>query len=191
LNPAAGRRLLSTQIGAQGFGMQCILHGSRRGQSIRLKNRLFLSFDFEKQFPHPRAITLAAGARIMALPHKDGAVGYKRPPEHTRWKKGQCGNPMRQYRRASKGTLELIDKLFGEQITIVENGVSRRLSVFQAIVLQLWRKEMAGDQQALAVRLKYQEFVAQQRGPPEIIIEAECEDGVKVLRMPDARDGRL
>src|ERR1700747_3840281 len=100
----------------------------------------------------------------MTLSHKDGAVGYKRPPQHTRWKTGQCGNPRRHYRRAPKGTLELIDKLFGEQITIVENGVSRRLSVFQAIVLQLWRKEMAGDQRALAVRLKYPEFVVQKRG---------------------------
>jgi uncharacterized protein DUF5681 len=160
-------------------------------QLIGLKNRLFLSFDFEKQFPHPRAITLAAGTRIMTLLRNDGAVGYKRPPEHTRWKKGQCGNPMRHYRRAPKGTVELIDKMFGEQITIVENGVSRRVSVFQAILLQLWSKEMAGDKRALAARLKYQEFVAQQRGPPEIIVEAKCEDGVKVLRMPDARDARL
>jgi Family of unknown function (DUF5681) len=127
----------------------------------------------------------------MTLSHKDGAVGYKRPPQHTRWKTGQCGNPRRHYRRAPKGTVELIDELFGEQITIVENGVSRRVTVFQAILLQLLIKEMAGDKRALAARLKYQEFVAQQRGPPEIIVEAKCEDGVKVLRMPDARDARL
>jgi Family of unknown function (DUF5681) len=127
----------------------------------------------------------------MTRLHKDGAVGYKRPPEHTRWKKGQCGNPRRQYRRACKGTLELINELFAEQITIVENGVSRRVSVFQAILLQLMSKEMAGDGRALAARLKYQEFVAQQRGPPEIVVEAECEDGLKVRRMPVARDARL
>jgi hypothetical protein len=74
-------------------------------------------------------------------------------------------------------TLELIDELFGEQITIVENGVSRRVSVFQAILLQLLIKEMAGDRRALAVRLKYQEFVAQQRGPPEIIVERNARTG--------------
>ena len=127
----------------------------------------------------------------MTLPPKGGAVGYKRPPEHTRWKKGQCGNPRRQYRRAQEGTLELIDKMFGEQITIVENGASRRVAVFQAILLQLLIKEMAGDKRALDVRLKYQEFASQQRGPPEIIIEAECEHRAKVLRLPDARIARL
>ena len=130
----------------------------------------------------------------MTLPHKDGAVGYKRPPEHTRWKKGQCGNPMRHYRRACKGTVELIDELFAEQITIVENGVSRRLSVFQAILLQLWSKEMAGDKRALAARLKYQEFVAQQRGPPEIMAaagQAGVERTLENLRAEIERDMKL
>jgi len=127
----------------------------------------------------------------MTLHQKYGAAGYKRPPEHTRWKKGQCGNPNRQYRRPPKGTLELIDERIQEQITIVENGVSRRVSIFEALLLQLWLKEMAGDNRALAVRLKYQEFVAQQRSPPEIIIKQECEEGVKVLRMRNARDDRL
>jgi len=127
----------------------------------------------------------------VALHQKYGPAGYKRPPKHTRWKKGQCGNPKRQYRRAPKGAVELIDQVFEEHVTIVENGVSRRVRVFQAIFLQLWLKEMAGDKRALAVRLQYQEFVAQQRGPPKIIVEQECEEGEKVLWTGDARDGRL
>jgi hypothetical protein len=85
----------------------------------------------------------------------------------------------------------LIDERIKEQITIAENGVSRRVSIFEAILLQLWLREMAGDKQALAVRLKYQEFVAQQRDPPEIIVEQECDEGVGVLRMRNARDERL
>jgi hypothetical protein len=43
--------------------------------------------------------------------------------------------------------------------------------------LQLLIKEMAGDKRALAARLKYQEFVAQQRGPPEIIVERNARTG--------------
>jgi hypothetical protein len=79
---------------------------------------------------------------------------------------------MRKYRRPPRGTLELIGERIKEQITIVENGVSRRVSIFEALLLQLWLKEMAGDKRALAVRLKYQEFVAQQRSPPEILMNA-------------------
>ncbi len=107
----------------------------------------------------------------MSLRQKDGEVGYKRPPKSTQWKKGQCGNPKRQYKRASKGIVEIIDALFEEQIDIRENGVPRRVSVFEAVLLQLWMKEMAGDKRAIAVRLKYHEFVANQGGPGAIVIE--------------------
>jgi hypothetical protein len=74
---------------------------------------------------------------------------------------------------------------------MTENAVARRICVFEAILLQLWMREMAGDKRALAVRLQYQAFVAQQRGPPEILIEQECDDGVKDLRMRSTRDDRL
>jgi hypothetical protein len=107
----------------------------------------------------------------MSLRQKDDEVGYKRPPKNTQWKKGQCGNPKRQYQRAPRGTVALIDAAFEKQIVIVEKGESRRVSVFEAILLQLWTKEISGDKRATAVRLKYQEFVAQQSGSSEIIIE--------------------
>ena len=81
----------------------------------------------------------------MNLRQKDYEVGYKRPPQHTQWKKGQCGNPKREYKRAPKGTVALIDAAFEARIDIVENGASRRVSVLEAILIQLWIKEMSGD----------------------------------------------
>jgi hypothetical protein len=127
----------------------------------------------------------------MTLQHKDGEVGYKRPPKHTRWKKGQCGNPKRQYRRAPKGTVALIDELLEEQITVVETGISRHVSVFEAILLQLLIKETAGDKRAIAVRLKYQEFVSQQRGRPGIIVEGGLPGTGEGLRNGGRSDERL
>src|SRR6202035_5051403 len=67
-------------------------------------------------------------------------------------------------KRTVKGTIELIDEAFADQIAIVENGEARRVSVFEAILMQLWFKEISGDKRATAVRLKYQEFVARQNG---------------------------
>ena len=112
----------------------------------------------------------------MSFRQKHGEIGYKRPPKHTQWKKGQCGNPKRQYKRVPKGTVALIDAAFAKQIDIVQNGESRRVSVFEAILLQLWIKEMSGDKRAIAVRLQYQEFVASQSGPSEIIVEGGLPD---------------
>ena len=67
--------------------------------------------------------------------------------------------------------MALIDAEFAKQIDIVQNGESRRVSVFEAILLQLWIKEMSGEKRAIAVRLQYQEFIASRVGPSEIIVE--------------------
>ena len=34
----------------------------------------------------------------MNIPPEKYDVGYGRPPKHTRWKKGQCGNPLNRKR---------------------------------------------------------------------------------------------
>jgi Family of unknown function (DUF5681) len=125
----------------------------------------------------------------MSLRQKGGEVGYKRPPKRTQWKKGQCGNPKRQYKRVPKGTVEIIDALFADQIDIAENGVSRRVSVFEAIILQLWIKEMTGNKRAIAVRLKYQEFVTSQVKPGGVIFEHPQDDYTNWLAEGLQRDG--
>jgi len=88
-------------------------------------------------------------------------VGYGRPPKSTRWKKGQCGNPNRIRKRAPKRGVEMIDEFFAAEIDVVENGISRRVSNFEAIVLQLWRKAVTTtSKRAVNVLFKYREFAA-------------------------------
>ena len=106
----------------------------------------------------------------MSAPY-NGAVGYKRPPKETQWKPGQCGNPKRQYRRKSKGTVEIIDDCFATPIEVVVNSRTETMSMFAAIFLQLWRKEMEGSNRAMSVRLRYEAFAASARGEQEVIIE--------------------
>ena len=92
-------------------------------------------------------------------------VGYGRPPKSTRWKKGQCGNPNRVRKRAPKRVVEMIDEFFAAEIDVVENGISRRVSNFEAIVLQLWRKAVTTtSKRAVNVLLKYLEFAASRGG---------------------------
>ena len=124
----------------------------------------------------------------MSPRQKDGEVGYKRSPKSTQWKKGQCGNPKRQYKPVAKGTLGIIDALFAEQIDIIENGVPRRVSVFEAILLQLLSKEISGNRRAIAARLKYQEFVASQGKPGGVIFEYFQDDYTRWLAEGLQRD---
>jgi hypothetical protein len=115
----------------------------------------------------------------MTAREKD--VGYKRPPKHTQWKTGQCGNPKRRYKRPPRGAVTLIHQMFAEQINIVENGVSRRVSRFEAIFLQLLAKEVAGSKRATTVRLRYQVFASGPPSPTDFVYEYEYQDWVKPL----------
>ena len=100
-------------------------------------------------------------------------VGYGRPPKETRWKKGQSGNAGRKKRRpASVGTVEIIDRLFGEPIEIVENGVVRKVSTLEAILMRLWAAEISGSKRAGRVRLQFQQLVPKDDKKREVIIEA-------------------
>lgn len=87
-------------------------------------------------------------------------VGYGHPPKHTQWKKGQTGNPSRVRRTKSLDVAHLIDKAFQRKITVTEGTDRKRMTVFEAIVLQLWAKAANKDTRAMAVFLDYQDFVA-------------------------------
>ena len=100
-------------------------------------------------------------------------VGYNQPPKHTQWRKGQCGNPERKRKRSPRGVIALIDQIWREPISIVEDGVPRRVTMLEAILSQLMLKELSGDRRAAAARLKYQAFVCRQRGPRKTVLEFE------------------
>jgi Family of unknown function (DUF5681) len=91
-------------------------------------------------------------------------VGFGRPPERTRWKTGECGNPKKIRKRFAKPAVQMIDDFFAAEVDIVERGISRRVSNFEAIVLQLLIQAIAGKKRAINVLLQYQEFAAQRGG---------------------------
>ncbi len=66
--------------------------------------------------------------------------------------------------------------MFAKEIDIVESGVNRRVSVFEAILLRVWAKEMEGSKRAAAVRMQYQELVPKPTEPRGIIIREVDED---------------
>lgn len=54
----------------------------------------------------------------------DDTVGYKKPPKHSRWKKGQSGYPAG--RRKKKPELPSLEKAMTvtlmDTVTVIENG---------------------------------------------------------------------
>ena len=86
---------------------------------------------------------------------QDYEVGYKKPPQETRWKKGQSGNPGGRPKGAMNKKRDLtfsgteFRKLFLEEgtkeITITENGVQTSVPKLRALMAQFYNKAMSGN----------------------------------------------
>jgi hypothetical protein len=81
----------------------------------------------------------------------DKPVGYGNPPEHTRFKKGQSGNP--KGRRRKK--LELfvwedpIRTLLRRELSVSVNGKLTKMRAFHALLNTLLKKALQGDMRAM------------------------------------------
>ena len=74
--------------------------------------------------------------------------GYGNPPEHTRFQKGQSGNPQGR----PKGTLNLatvLERTLREKVIVNENGKRKTITKLEAAVKQLTNKAASGELRAL------------------------------------------
>ncbi len=83
------------------------------------------------------------------LPAATTRVGFRRPPEATRFKKGVSGNP----RGRPKGSLNVATafmKALREKVVINEHGQRKTVTKLEAALKQLVNKGASGDLRALA-----------------------------------------
>ena len=81
-------------------------------------------------------------------PAANSPVGYRTPPEATRFKKGVSGNP----RGRPKGSLNVatvLARTLREKVVINENGRRKTVTKLEAALKQLVNKAAAGDLRAL------------------------------------------
>ncbi|MEE9301102.1 MAG: DUF5681 domain-containing protein [Alphaproteobacteria bacterium] len=86
----------------------------------------------------------------------DDKVGYRRPPKHTQFKKGQSGNPKGRPKGRKNFRTEFEEEL-NERITIREGDAIRRISKRNAILKSLVAKGLKGDSKAIALLLALME----------------------------------
>jgi Family of unknown function (DUF5681) len=75
---------------------------------------------------------------------RDYEVGYGKPPRHTRYSKGQSGNPKGR-QRGARNLSTLLAEALNEHVVITENGERRKISKRQAFVKQLVNRALKGD----------------------------------------------
>jgi hypothetical protein len=96
----------------------------------------------------------------MTGPSDGHAVGYGRPPKHTRWKKGQSGNSRKVRAKRDENMVTLIDRLLMEPVKIVKNGVPTRMPAINAIIHQLLQKSLSGNKKAERALREFEAFAS-------------------------------
>jgi hypothetical protein len=84
--------------------------------------------------------------------NEDEAVGYGRPPRHSRWKKGQSGNAAGRP-KGSRGVSAIIAAALAEKVVVTENGRRRSISKLEVAVKQLANKAATGDRHSIKLIL--------------------------------------
>lgn len=75
---------------------------------------------------------------------KNGDVGYKKPPKHSQFKKGQSGNPSGKAKK-SPSFVDLIMQEAAKVVPVKVDGQTKTLSQLHVMVTALFRKAMNGD----------------------------------------------
>ncbi|OWK27596.1 hypothetical protein SPMU_33800 [Sphingomonas mucosissima] len=80
-------------------------------------------------------------------------VGYKKPPKHSQFKKGQSGN--RKGRpKGAKGLNTIVRNIYTKKVTVRGASGSERMSKMEAIVHKTVEKSFSGDMRAIDKSLK-------------------------------------
>src|SRR5579863_3228673 len=93
--------------------------------------------------------------RLMTEEPPDDAVGYKKPPLHSRFQKGRSGNPEggRRHRRSKKRLPALLEEALDRRLATPRGRVRRPATRREAIVAALVEKSAAGDLRAVKLLL--------------------------------------
>jgi hypothetical protein len=82
-------------------------------------------------------------------PPSDYAVGYGRPPAHSRFQPGQSGNPRGRPRQRGPVTID-VDALMLEPVKVTQDGKARWMAPREIALRQTLKKALKGEVRAIA-----------------------------------------
>ena len=117
---------------------------------------------------------------------RDYEVGYGKPPRHTRFKKGQSGNPQGRP-KGSKNLPTLLTEALNEPVVVAENGRRRKITMRQAIIKQLVKRSATADLRAMKILLDMVRDLERQTEPASSETAEFSEADEKVLEQLRSR----
>lgn len=103
---------------------------------------------------------------------KEYDVGYKKPPENGKFKKGESGNPKGRPKK-DDSTISLFEEELSSEIVINENGTKKVITKAQAIVKTAINKALKGDNKSILEVLKIKDKIDESKPKP---IEEESDE---------------
>jgi hypothetical protein len=100
----------------------------------------------------------------------DYDVGYKRPPQHSRFKPGQSGNPSGRA-KGSQNLKTLFHKIMKEEVQLREGADVRKVTKAEAIMRGLVIGALKGDTRSMGTLLRLAEQTGQFDDPNQQITE--------------------
>jgi hypothetical protein len=94
---------------------------------------------------------------------RDYRVGYGKPPEHSRFKKGHTGNPQGRPRRA-KNLATLLGAALDGKVTVTDHGRRRTITKREAMIAQLVNRSAQADLKAMLIVLGMMQEIERRTG---------------------------
>ena len=95
------------------------------------------------------------GMKLDALEYE---TGYGKPPEKHKFKKGKSGNPKGRP-NGSKGLKNILKDALNQKIVSRANGVERKITTREGIIMRLIKKALDGDHNAIKlIMVKDEDF---------------------------------
>lgn len=103
------------------------------------------------------------------------AVGYKNPPQHSRFQKGRSGNPSGRRKTAKETGQNDLDVVMSQPVTMIIDGKKVRLTVRRALYQKLASMAFGNNLRAIALLLKADSLNDNSAGQADALGAAEAE----------------